>query len=47
MKNPSAAMHPDLIAAQKLAYEPSGLVIEHFATETESQESAAPNSPKS
>ena len=34
-------MHPDLIAAQKLAYEPSGLVIERFAREKESREYAA------
>ncbi len=34
-------MHPDLSAAQKLAYEPSGLVIEDFATEEESEKYAA------
>lgn len=41
MKNPTTLIHPDLIAAQKLAYEPNGWVIEHFTTETESQEYAA------
>lgn len=41
MKNPTAFMHSDLIAAQKLSYEPSGLIIEHFVKERESQEYAA------
>lgn len=41
MKHPPPSMHPDLLAARKLAYEPCGLFIEHFALEKESQEYAA------
>lgn len=34
-------MHPDLILAQRFAYEPSGLTVGHFAIEAESEEYAA------
>lgn len=34
-------MHPDLIAAQKFAYAPIGLTIDHFAAEAESKKYAA------
>lgn len=37
----SLFVHPDLVAAQKLAYEPSGLIIDQFATEAESAEYGA------
>ncbi|MDP1608001.1 MAG: MepB family protein [Chlamydiales bacterium] len=40
-KNFTKPIHPDLIAAQKLAYEPSGLMMDHFATEEESEEYGA------
>lgn len=41
MKKSTPSIHPDLLLAQKWVYEPSGWVIEHFATERESQEYAA------
>lgn len=41
MKNSSQCMHPDLMAAQKWAYEPSGFTIDHFTVEKESQEYGA------
>ena len=40
-KNSSEFTHLDLIAAQKVAYEPSGLMMCHFAVEAESEEYAA------
>jgi hypothetical protein len=40
-KKASESIYPDLIAAQKLAYEPSGLMMDHFAIEEESEEYAA------
>ncbi len=40
-KDSSEFIHPDLIEAQKFAYELSGLTMGHFATEMESQEYAA------
>lgn len=40
-KNSFEFMHPDLVASQKFAYEPSGLTMNHFAIETESKEYAA------
>ena len=40
-KNSSIFIPPDLIAAQKIAYEPSSLMMEHFAVEIESKEYAA------
>src|SRR3990167_1366581 len=40
-KNSSEFVHLDLIAAQKFAYEPSGLMMDHFAAEAESEEYAA------
>lgn len=39
--SPSGFIHPDLLAAQKLAYEPSGFVIDKLAREEESQEYGA------
>jgi hypothetical protein len=42
MKLPlSQKIHPDLSIAQRLAYEPNGLIIEHFMQEAESQEYGA------
>lgn len=32
------AIHPDLFLFQKIAYEPSGLILSHFKPESESQE---------
>ena len=40
-KNSFELIHFDLIAAQKFAYEPSGLVSDHFAIEAESEEYGA------
>lgn len=37
----SKCMHPDLAAAIKMAYQPSGLMIDHFAVEAESEAYAA------
>lgn len=34
-------MHPDLLIAQRVAYEPSGLIIDAFLEETESKEYGA------
>jgi len=39
-KSPDA-IHPDIIAAQKFAYEPSGLQCENIVTEAESEEYGA------
>lgn len=41
MNSFSKVLHPDLALAQKLAYEPSGLIINNFTAETESEEYAA------
>ncbi len=41
MTNEAKFIHPDLLAAQKLAYEPSGLAIGNLARETESKEYGA------
>lgn len=38
---PAEVIHPDLIAAQKLAYEPSGLICKNIVKEAESEEYAA------
>lgn len=41
MRNSSNNIHPDLLAAQKLAYEPSGLMCKKIKKATESQEYGA------
>ncbi len=40
-RNPSASIHPDLLAAQKYAYEPSGLLFNKLEKEAESEEYGA------
>ncbi len=40
-KNSSEFMHPDLIAAKKCAYDPSGLILDDFVIEEESQQYGA------
>lgn len=41
MLNQSKIIHPDLIEAENLAYNPSGFTIENFSIEAESQEYSA------
>lgn len=41
LMNPTSMIHPDLLAAQKLAYEPNGLICSAIIPEVESQEYGA------
>lgn len=41
MKNLLQSIHPDLLAAQKLIYEPSGLILDNLVKEKESDEYGA------
>lgn len=41
MKSSSKFIHSDLSVALKFAYEPSGLIMDHFVAESESEEYAA------